>query len=119
MLTLRPVAPMPVTSRSPIRMRPAVAVSRPAIIASLVYAFVRAITSVSAVIFLVSAQYNLATAYIVNRVEVSDFGVAIAYSSVLVVLMLAAIVLIQLLVGERRLRRPGAVPAPIVTGRAA
>ena len=64
---------------------------RPAIIASLVYAFVRAITSVSAVIFLVSAQYNLATAYIVGRVEVSDFGVAIAYSSVLIVFMLVAI----------------------------
>ncbi len=62
---------------------------RPAIIASLVYAFVRAITSVSAVIFLVSAQYNLATAYIVGRVEISDFGVAIAYSSVLIVCMLA------------------------------
>ncbi|CAN5237321.1 iron ABC transporter permease [soil metagenome] len=85
---------------------------RPAIVASLVYAFVRAITSVSAVIFLVSAQYNLATAYIVNRVEVSDFGVAIAYSSVLIVFMLLAIGLIQLGVGEQRraLRReaPGA-----------
>ena len=78
---------------------------RPAIIASLVYAFVRAITSVSAVIFLVSAQYNLATAYIVGRVEISDFGVAIAYSSVLIVCMLVAIGLIQLGVGERKLGR--------------
>jgi iron(III) transport system permease protein len=75
---------------------------RPAIIASLVYAFVRAITSVSAVIFLVSAQYNLATAYIVGRVEISDFGVAIAYSSVLIVCMLAAIGIIQFGVGEQR-----------------
>ncbi|HEY1383775.1 MAG TPA: iron ABC transporter permease [Dongiaceae bacterium] len=78
---------------------------RPAIIASLVYAFVRAITSVSAVIFLVSAQYNLATAYIVGRVEVSDFGVAIAYSSVLILCMLAAIGIIQLGVGEQRRAR--------------
>ena len=76
---------------------------RPAIVASLVYSFVRAITSVSAVIFLVSAQYNLATSYIIGRVEVSDFGVAIAYSSVLIVTMFAAIGLIQLGVGERRL----------------
>jgi iron(III) transport system permease protein len=75
---------------------------RPAIIASLVYSFVRAITSVSAVIFLVSAQYNLATAYIVGRVEVSDFGVAIAYSSVLILFMLVTIWLIQLGVGEQR-----------------
>ena len=64
---------------------------RPAIVASLVYGFVRAITSVSAVIFLVSAQYNLATAYIVGRVEIGDFGVAIAYSSVLIVCMVVAI----------------------------
>jgi iron(III) transport system permease protein len=83
---------------------------RPAIVASLVYAFVRAITSVSAVIFLVSAQYNLATAYIVGRVEVSDFGVAIAYSSVLIVLMFAAIGLIQLGVGEQRLAARRSAP---------
>jgi iron(III) transport system permease protein len=75
---------------------------RPAIVASLVYSFVRAITSVSAVIFLVSAQYNLATAYIVGRVEISDFGVAIAYSSVLIVLMMLVIGLIQFVVGEQR-----------------
>lgn len=87
---------------------------RPAIVASLVYAFVRAITSVSAVIFLVSAQYNLATAYIVGRVEISDFGVAIAYSSVLIVFMLAAIGMIQLGVGEqRRARRGISTPAPL------
>jgi len=78
---------------------------RPAIVAALVYSFVRAVTAVSAVIFLVSAKYNLATAYIVGRVEVSEFGVAIAYSSVLIVAMMAVIGLIQLGVGERRLGR--------------
>ena len=56
----------------------------------------------SAVIFLVSAKYNLATAYIVGRVEISDFGLAIAYSSVLIVLMMLVIALIQLGVGEQR-----------------
>ena len=82
---------------------------RPAIVAALVYSFVRAITSVSAVIFLVSAKYNLATSYIVGRVEISDFGVAIAYSSVLIVCMMLVIGLIQLGVGERRIsRRPPA-----------
>ncbi len=81
---------------------------RPAVVASLVYAFVRAMTAVSAVIFLVSAQYNMATAYIVGRVEAGEFGLAIAYSCVLIVIMLAAIALIQLLVGERRLGRRGA-----------
>jgi ABC-type spermidine/putrescine transport system permease subunit II len=80
---------------------------RPAVVAALVYSFVRAMTTVSAVVFLVTAEYEMATTYIINRVINGDYGVAIAYSSVLVVLMLAAIVLIQLLVGERRLRRPG------------
>ncbi len=78
---------------------------RPAIVASLVYSFVRAITSISAVIFLVSPQHELATAYIVGRVEQGDFGLAIAYSSALIVLMGAVIALIQLVVGERRIGR--------------
>lgn len=78
---------------------------RPAIVAGLVYSFVRAITSVSAVIFLVSARHDMATSYIVGRVEAGDFGLAIAYSSVLILLMGAGIGLIQLLVGERRIGR--------------
>ena len=68
-------------------------------------------TAVSAVIFLVSAEYNLATAYIVGRVEAGEFGLAIAYSSVLIVVMVAVIATFQLLVGERRLRRPKPAPA--------
>ncbi len=77
----------------------------PAILAALTYSFVRAITSVSAVIFLVSAKHNMATSFIVGRVENGEFGLAIAYSAVLIVTMLAAILLLQLLVGTRRLRR--------------
>ncbi len=78
---------------------------KPAIVAALIYSFVRAVTTVSAVIFLVSAEYEMATTYIINRVINGDYGVAIAYSSVLIVLMLAAIWLIQRLVGERKLGR--------------
>ncbi len=78
---------------------------RPAIVAALVYSFVRAMTAVSAVIFLVTAEYNMATAYIVGRVENGEYGLSIAYSSVLIVVMLLAILLIQLLVGERQLGR--------------
>jgi iron(III) transport system permease protein len=78
---------------------------RPAIVASLVYSFVRAMTAVSAVIFLVTAEYNMATAYIVGRVEAGEFGIAIAYSCVLIAIMLAVIGLIQLGVGERKLGR--------------
>ena len=65
-------------------------------------------TAISAVIFLVSANYDMATSYILGRVENSDFGLAISYSSVLILVMLSAIVLIQVLVGQRRLTRRGA-----------
>jgi iron(III) transport system permease protein len=86
---------------------------KPAVIAALVYSFVRAMTTVSAVIFLVSAEYEWATTYIINRVVNGDYGVAIAYSSVLIVLMLAVIWLIQRVIGERRLgRREAAVTVP-------
>jgi iron(III) transport system permease protein len=91
---------------------------KPAIVAALVYSFVRAVTTVSAVIFLVSAEYEMATTYIINRVVNGDYGVAIAYCSVLIVLMLAAIWLIQKLVGERRLgRRSHGVPGVGALGR--
>ena len=89
---------------------------RPAIVASLVYSFVRAMTSVSAIIFLVSAEYNMATAYIVGRVEAGEFGLAIAYSSTLILIMLMAIFVIQLLVGERRLGRRAIAPVAVEGG---
>ncbi len=78
---------------------------RPAIVAALVYSFVRAMTAVSAVIFLVSAKYNMATTYIVGRAEVGEYGLAIAYSTVMIGVMLLAILAIDLFVGERRLGR--------------
>jgi iron(III) transport system permease protein len=74
---------------------------KPAIVAALVYGFVRSVTTVSAVIFLVSGDTDLATTYIIGRVVNGDYGVAIAYSAVLIALMVAAIVLIQWLVGVR------------------
>ena len=84
---------------------------KPALVAALVYSFVRAITTVSAVIFLVNAENELATTYIIGRVGNGDYGVALAYCTVLIFLMAAAIGLIQLLVGERKLGRRGAARA--------
>lgn len=78
---------------------------KPALISALIYSFVRTMTSVSAIIFLVSAKYNMATTYIVGRVEAGEYGIAIAYSSVLIVIMLAMIVGTQLIVGDRALGR--------------
>lgn len=84
---------------------------RPAIVAALVYSFVRAITSVSAVIFLVSADHNMATSYIIGLVENGRYGVAIAYCSVLILVMLTAILVVNRVVGQRRLRREDRVEA--------
>ncbi|MBU8544802.1 MULTISPECIES: ABC transporter permease [Roseomonadaceae] len=90
---------------------------KPAIVTALVYSFVRAMTTVSAVIFLVSAEYEMATVFIINRVINGDYGLAIAYCAVLIVLMMAAIGLINLLVGRRNLgRRAAAIPTPAPVG---
>jgi iron(III) transport system permease protein len=78
---------------------------RPAIATAAVYSFVRAVTAVSAVIFLVTGHYQLATVYIVGRADVGEYGVAIVYSAVLIVLMMLVLLAIQRLVGERRLGR--------------
>src|SRR5207237_5301187 len=85
---------------------------KPALVAALVYSFVRAMTTVSAIIFLVSAEYEWATTYIINRVVSGDYGVALAYCSVLIVLMMAVIWLLQRVVGVRRIGRRASEGAP-------
>jgi iron(III) transport system permease protein len=84
---------------------------KPALVAALVYSFVRSMTTVSAVIFLVTAENELATTYIIGRVGNGDYGVALAYCTVLIVLMSLATMLIQWLVGERQLGRRKVNPA--------
>jgi iron(III) transport system permease protein len=81
---------------------------KPALVAALVYSFVRSMTTVSAVIFLVTAENELATTYIIGRVGNGDYGVALAYCTVLIILMSLATALIQWLVGERKLGRRAA-----------
>jgi iron(III) transport system permease protein len=88
---------------------------KPAIVATLVFSFTHAMTAVSAVIFLATAKYNLATVYIIGRVEAGEYPLAIAYSSVLIIFMLTVLVGVQWLVGESRLGRRAA--ATLGTGR--
>jgi iron(III) transport system permease protein len=87
---------------------------KPAIVATLVFSFTHAMTAVSAVIFLATAKYNLATVYIIGRVEAGEYPLAIAYSSVLIVFMLAVLLAVQWATGEARLGRRG--PGVLVTG---
>jgi iron(III) transport system permease protein len=78
---------------------------RPAILSSLIYSFVRAMTTVSAIIFLVTPETRVATSYILNRVEDGEYGIAIAYGSLLIFVMLAIILTFDFLVGEARISR--------------
>ena len=65
-------------------------------------------TAISAVIFLVSAEHNMATSYIIGQVENNNYGIAIAYSTTLIVVMLTVVTLTQLLVGKAKTGRRSA-----------
>jgi iron(III) transport system permease protein len=72
------------------------------IVSSMAYSFIRAMTTVSAVIFLATAGTDVATTYILSRVESGDTGVAVAYGSVLIFTMLIFTLLVQLFTGRSR-----------------
>ncbi len=78
---------------------------KPALLSALVTSFVRAMTTVSAIIFLVTADTRVATAYILNRVEDGEYGVAIAYGSILIVVMMAIILFFDWVVGDTRIAK--------------
>ncbi|GFZ78866.1 hypothetical protein GCM10008018_25510 [Paenibacillus marchantiophytorum] len=70
---------------------------RPAFFSGLVYGFVKSMTAMSAVIFLISAKYNLITASILTQVESGRIGVASAYCTILIVIMISALLIVNLL----------------------
>lgn len=78
---------------------------KPALLSALVTSFVRAMTTVSAIVFLVTADTRVATAYILNRVEDGEYGVAIAYGSILIVVMMAIILFFDWIVGDTRIAK--------------
>lgn len=67
-----------------------------AFFSGLVYTFVRSMTAVSAVIFLVSARYKLLTVQILSQVDSGRFGVASAFSTILIIIVYIAISLMYL-----------------------
>jgi iron(III) transport system permease protein len=73
----------------------------PAFFSGLVFAFVRAMTAISAAIFLVSANWNLLTVQILNQVGSGRLGVAAAFSVILVVIVVTAMAVIARLVPGR------------------
>jgi len=63
----------------------------PAFFAGLVFAFARHMTSLSAVIFLTTAQWPILTVWILSEVEQGGMSIAAAYSIILISIVLAAI----------------------------
>ena len=71
-----------------------------AFFSGLIYTFIRSMTSISAVIFLVSANYSLLTILTLDQVEDSRYGVASAFSTILILIVYAAILIINLMLRQ-------------------
>ena len=78
---------------------------KPAFIAGLSFGFTRAMTAVSAVIFLVSARWNHLTVLILSQTEIMRLGAASVLSLFLIIIVLVTFTLMRLLVGEQKERR--------------
>jgi iron(III) transport system permease protein len=80
----------------------------PAFYTGLAFTFVKCMTAISAVIFVVSGKWNLITIAILGSVENSDLSQAAAFSVVIIIFILLALWLIQFLVnrlgGGRKLK---------------
>lgn len=83
-------------------------IMKSALFSGLLNAFVRSMTSVSAVIFLVSVKWNLLTVSIMSAIESNKLGLAAAYCVLLMGIVLIAMLVLELLVnkgfGKRRRR---------------
>ncbi len=68
----------------------------PALLSGLIFSFTRHMTSLSAIIFLVTARWRIVTASILSEWEQGGVAIAAAYSTVIIVIVLMAIGFIYL-----------------------
>jgi iron(III) transport system permease protein len=73
---------------------------RPAVLAGMVFSFTRNMTALSAIIFLASPRWKILTKEILDQLDLGYMGVAIAYTSVLIAIVLAVIGLMTLAVNR-------------------
>ena len=73
---------------------------RPAFLSGLIYSFARSMTSLSAIIFLITPRWRVMTAQILNEAETGRYGNAAAYCIVLIAIVLAAIGLMYGVIGS-------------------
>ena len=69
----------------------------PALIAGLIFSFTRHMTSLSAIIFLVSAKWRIVTASILSEWEQGGVSIAAAYSTVIILFVMIAIFILNLI----------------------
>ncbi len=72
----------------------------PALFAGLIFSFTRHMTSVSAIIFLISAKWRIVTASILSEWEQGGVSIAAAYSTVIIIFVLIAIFILNLIVNK-------------------
>ena len=72
----------------------------PAFFSGLAFSFVKAMTAISAIIFVVSGKWNLITVAVLGFVDNSQYAQAAAMSLLLILIVLVALVIIQLLVSR-------------------
>ena len=72
----------------------------PALFAGLIFSFTRHMTSLSAIIFLVSAKWRIVTASILSEWEQGGVSIAAAYSTVIIAFVMIAILILNLIVNK-------------------
>lgn len=73
---------------------------RPALYSGLVNSFVRSMTSISAIIFLVSVNWRMLTVSILSEIESSRIGAAAAYCVILMAIVLTSFGLLEILMNH-------------------
>jgi iron(III) transport system permease protein len=69
----------------------------PALLAGLIFSFTRHMTSLSAIIFLISAKWRIVTASILSEWEQGGVSIAAAYSTLIIVFVLIAIAVLNVI----------------------
>jgi iron(III) transport system permease protein len=69
----------------------------PALLAGLIFSFTRHMTSLSAIIFLVSAKWRIVTASILSEWEQGGVSIAAAYSTLIIVFVMIAIAVLNII----------------------
>lgn len=72
---------------------------RPAFIAALAFTFIRAMTEINASLFLISPNWRLMAVEIYNSVMAGELGVAAAFSTLMIALVVAALMLLYRITG--------------------